>query len=183
MSNLQKYHVSENLYNPYTVEKGRLDSGEVTGSTDVTIDNTTHNSITFSVTLQYRGVITDYIPIPNNVTRLMFSFVKSGVNTGVKAAFYDDEKTWLSDVDGSITSTTMGFTPPTNSVYMRLVITTQTTGSATISNMMLNYGSVAKPFEPYSDDVWHDLAPTRYENGVFVDTADNPEKYQNGSWS
>ena len=30
---------------------------------------------------------------------------------------------------------------------------------------------------------WTDLAPKRYENGAFVDTVDNPEKYQNGSWS
>lgn len=31
--------------------------------------------------------------------------------------------------------------------------------------------------------VWNDLQPKIYENGAFVDTTNNPKKYNNGSWS
>ena len=31
--------------------------------------------------------------------------------------------------------------------------------------------------------VWNDLQPKIYENGAFVDTTNNPQKYSGGSWS
>ena len=52
----------------------------------------------------------------------------------------------------------------------------------TISDLMLNSGNSALPFEPYNTEVWHDLTPKQYINEAFVDNSNVPQIYSGGSW-
>jgi hypothetical protein len=47
---------------------------------------------------------------------------------------------------------------------------------------MLNTGSTSLIYEPYSTDVWHDLAPQRYTSSTWVDSTKAPRRYQNSTW-
>lgn len=157
MSNLQKYHVSKNLFDA-TWESG-------------SIGNTGGN---FSDTNAIRTV--EYIECE---AEKLYSFSPELDVTETWVNYYDNNGglSRYKIIDGT-------FTTPQGCTRLRFRLSKTDIGVAPILQplSMLNVGTPL-PYEPYSADVWHDLAPKRYENGTFVDTTDNPEKYQNGSWS
>lgn len=48
--------------------------------------------------------------------------------------------------------------------------------------VMLNLGSTALPYEPYSTDVWHEIPLKVYDSSGDTWTESTAKKYSNGSW-
>lgn len=140
-----------NSFNTSTVEKGRIDNGVVGYASNTTELTITGNTIEFTTNYNYRGVCSGFIEIPDGVTDIAFSgkFIgRSGI--GKKIVFYDTSKTWMnSDVIVGIDVPSITTSVPSGAKYVRLSFTAQTSGTASISNLMLNSGTAAKPYEPY----------------------------------
>lgn len=140
-----------NLFDISTVEKGRIDGGVVgyaSATTDLTI---TGNKIEFTTAAKYRGVCVGFIEIPNGAESISFyGTFRGGNGIGKKLVFYDAQKMWLNadvvfgSLDGSGTTTI-----PNGAKFIRMSYTAQESGTASISNFMLNTGSTALPYEPY----------------------------------
>ena len=47
---------------------------------------------------------------------------------------------------------------------------------------MIRVPTAPAVFEPYGD-IWHNATPKIYTNSTWADTANNPKKYLNGSWT
>lgn len=172
MSNLQKYHVSKQLFdkdNPDIVEY---------------YTNSTTGVYTYSQNT--RSVI---ISCQSNTT---YSATKSVQGTAPRFS--------LSCYDNYPQENDIATAKVVNNDAMQLTLTTTANSQYLVlffyylnppnvseiqqimDTLMINEGQPL-PYEPYSIDVWHDIAPKRYENGAFVDTVNNPEKYSGGSWS
>ena len=177
MSNLQKYHVSKNLFN-------------INGETDTTSPYITiinNNGIKFEnvpsgnyVRITYSAeYAADTYYISCVASGAHYSAIRLFSNSSFTGATYNSYYGgYFRDfaMDGFSTSLTFD-----NDFKLGFIANAEGGATFTISDIMLS--TTEADYEPYSTDVWHDLAPKRYENGAFVDTADNPEKYQNGSWS
>ena len=157
MSNLQKYHVSKNLF-----------------------DGSLFNGI-------YRDADFNIMPDSSNVYKCCKIYLDAGTYTmsfakAVRIVRLIINETYTENVAENVTNYTFTVN---NDSYFGITFRDETSSSTVWDNspIMLNTGSTALPYEPYSTDVWHDLAPKRYENNAFVDTTNNPEKYSNGSWS
>jgi len=143
---------TENLFDISTVEKGRIDNGEVgykSQTSSLTIEGGT---IYFTTTLIYRGVCSGFFEIPEGTETITFDFIRNKA-LEVKFIFYDGTKTWL---DQDCVPTLSNIPPATANVpigakYVRLSFTGQISGgdSYTMSNLILNLGSTALPYEPY----------------------------------
>ena len=140
-----------NLFDISTVEKGRIDNGVIGYASNATNLTVTGNTIEFTTNENYRGVGSGFIEIPDGVTDITFSgkFI-GGSGIGKKIVFYDVSKTWMnSDVTVGITVSSRTTSVPSGAKYVRLTFSAQTSGTASISNLMLNSGSTALPYEPY----------------------------------
>ena len=143
---------SKNLFDISTVEKGRIDNGEV-GYTSQTSSLTIEGgTVSFTTTAVYRGVCSGFFEIPDETETITFNFITNEA-LGVKFVFYDSIKTWLNQ---DYTPTLQDIPPataniPSGAKYVRLSFTGQITGgySYTMSNIMLNTGSTPLPYEPY----------------------------------
>lgn len=169
--NLQKYHVSKNLFDLsayYSVDSG------------VTNMTVTNNEMSYTTTETYRAIRYQF-PFPYYSEYTIY-FSEESQNTALEIRRYKD-----GDIVGNVVRVLAGVT---QTLYnsedydeIRIYISNGTyVGDCKIINIMLNTGSTALPYEPYSADVWHDLAPQQYINGVFVDNTNIPEKYSGGSW-
>lgn len=79
----------------------------------------------------------EYIPVSEYAGKtLTINKIATGNNPGI--AFYDSNKTYISGLR------TLTFTVPTNAVYMRFC------EDVTETDIMLNYGTTALPYRPYS---------------------------------
>lgn len=87
--------------------------------------------------------ITDYIEIDEN-TNYIYSGITNSWSTTAGTCFYDNNKTFIS----SIGSNTYSFTTPSNAKYMRISL-----NSETPTNIMLNKGTTALPFEKYTGGI------------------------------
>lgn len=87
-------------------------------------------------------IVSNYIPVAPN-TQYTFT-PNSTAGVGGKHAYYTDEKVFIS-VIGSGQQT---FTTPENCYYMRFSYRVAS------SNIMLNTGSTAEPYEPYTNTVY-----------------------------
>ena len=102
--------------------------------------------------------ISDYIGVKGGT-----AYILSGVtNAGTVAyhCFYDKDKNFIS----SVISTTQNFTTPSNAVYVRLSMRTETPDA-----VQLEYGNTATAYEPYnpnSHTYTIDLDGTRYGGKV-----------------
>ena len=143
---------TRNLFDVSTIEKGRIDNGEVgyaSYTSSLTIEGGT---VSFTTTATYRGVCSGFFEIPEGTETLTFNFIRNEA-LGAKFVFYDNTKTWLNQ---DYSPSTWVIPPATANVpsgakYVRLSFTGQITGgySYTMSNLMLNTGSTSKPYEPY----------------------------------
>ena len=166
MSNLQKYHVSKNI-SPIK---------------DFTNTITDTKSILSVVIRLYNGA-TSLGEKAYNITTTGIQSINSVVVTSTPITRiyikHNGSRTDISilDINVDFPNGQFWFTADYISINPTVV------GGIQLTNIMLNRGTSALPYDPYSADVWHDLAPKRYENGAFVDTSNNPEKYSGGSWS
>lgn len=141
-----------NLFDVSTVEKGRIDNGEVgyvSQTSSLTIEGGTVN---FRTTVAYRGVCSGFFEIPEGTETITFNFIRNEA-LGVKFVFYDNNKVWL---EQDYVPTLQDIPPasasiPTGAKYVRLSFTGQISGgySYTMTNLMLNTGSTPLPYEPY----------------------------------
>lgn len=141
----------KNLFDVSTVEKGRIDNGDVgytSQTSSLTIEGAT---VSFTTTATYRGVCSGFFEIPET-GNLWFNFT-TNKTLGVKFVFYDSSKTWLNaDYIHTLTDPFPAMaTIPTGAKYVRMSFTGQITGGSdyTMSDIMLNLGSTALPYEPY----------------------------------
>lgn len=160
MSNLQKYHVSKNLFN------ATIEQGSITQSEDIEANNRIR-------TKEFIDIDSDYITLSWN----------SEQNTETYIMMYDANEGYVRGEGWS----TSPVTKPIPSNVKKIRIIWRYTSQADIlpsavNSVMAVSGQTALPYEPYSADVWHDLAPQQYINGEFVDNANIPEKYSGGSW-
>lgn len=163
MSNLKKYHVSKNLMSGI-LEQGSFNSG--TGEPNDLSTRVRTTAVTLSAG-QYR-------------------INAGGAAQSVVMYVYETDNTFLpneSVISWVNIPTTMTVTGDRNVRFaFRKNDNTNITPSE-VNNVMLNAGTETLPYEPYSADVWHDLQPKIYASGTWTDSAGNPKKYSNGSWS
>lgn len=157
MSNLQKYHVSKNLFD------GTLYGGAWAPNFVINTDGINPDIYKSLKIYLKAGAYTVSFARHVNIVRRLFD---GGYNQDTLADI--SELTFTISNDG----------------YIGISFRATATPAINWDNspIMVNIGSTALPYEPYTTDVWHDLAPQQYINGVFVDNANIPEKYSGGLW-
>ena len=85
--------------------------------------------------------------------------------------------TLINRVAGNLSGTSINTTNATN-LRLCFYINNESIDKSNLSNLMLNEGSTAKPYQPYYD--WLAVPYKRYVNGEWVEY--NDQKYHNGSW-
>lgn len=142
---------TENLVDISTAEKGRIDNGKVGYASATTALSVSDGTISFTTNANYRGVCCGFVEIPTGAERLTLRGTFTGEDgIGTKFVFYDSQKTWLNaDVIKSATQSSSTAPIPVSAKYVRLSFTTQGASGYTISNLMLNLGSTALPYEPF----------------------------------
>ena len=137
---------TNNLFNSASVSAGRINqtTGNIEYSSDTTIHDISINSISFSTSATWRGFVTDFIQTSNRLAVAIGSFVGSDGSTFNAYQYaYAQDKSFL----GFIAA---GSNAPEGTQYIRVsfqcnVIVT----NAVVTNIMLNTGSTALPYEPY----------------------------------
>lgn len=171
MSNLNKYHVSKNLFDKdnTTIYNAYF---SIDSESSIWITNADSRSVKIPCepNTQYTLSISSAIPIFRICASSTANIEPSGGGVRVRT------------IIRSVNIAECTFTTSANDACLLFQ------GSASAVNewfnsLMLNTGNSALPYEPYSTDIWHDLAPQQYINGEFVDNANIPEKYSGGSWS
>ena len=127
--NANRYHVSKNLFDKSTAVAG------------YGVDNNS-GGLFRSTALS----ASDYINISGE-SYIRATYITSGV-ANQYGAFYDNNKTYISGYSGYSNAIAV----PQNAVYTRITARTEY-----IDELMLNTGSEALPYEPYSSEVWHDI--------------------------
>lgn len=162
MANLKIKHISKNLLDWATVQ----DNYGINNSGDVISQNGRIATVTPINVENIDSVFVSWTSNDNSM-RYIYAIFSNGVLVERVANKYVNSTVDVSAAD---------------SMYICFYSAVNITKND-ITNVMINSGTTGQPYEPYSADIWHDLAPKRYENDAFVDTVDNPEKYSNGSWS
>lgn len=139
--NFKKFHESKNLLDRSTEQTGYFvkSDGTLQGSSPT-------------------WIASDYVEIEEN-TEYTFT-PNSTAGNAAKHCFYNENKQPL--VSAVIDSGQQTFTTPTGAKYVRFSYRTSS------SNVMLNLGSTALPYEPYSSQVWHDIP--HYIHNTSTDT-------------
>ncbi len=131
----------KNLLDLSTFVKGRVDNGVIGYANDTTSFSYTDDSITYTTVANYRGVVSDFIPVKPNTPYI--SSASSYGSSGMYRDYYDSSKNWISR------STDNPQVTPSNCAYMRVNLQYSSTGTTTVSRPMLEEGSTATTFEPY----------------------------------
>lgn len=138
---------TSNLWNGATIEAGRLDNGVVGYKSDTTNITFSDDILSFTTTANYRGVVSDLMPIDNE---MRISYTLSSLMTK-KVAWYAADTTFLSQTVYSTSDYRSGMllSPPENAKFFRISFEPPTAGTYTIAYPKLNTGSTALPYEPY----------------------------------
>ena len=153
MSNLKKYHVSKNLF-------------------DEIYPNLSTNIQYLPINVG-SGQFTSSTTTPIQGTSASLWIMSGNVSSGAALSnnLYKGQNRTVTAIDGYITI-----------AYRKTVAAGSPEINPSDYDTMINSGSTALSYEPYSADVWHDLAPEQYVSGEFITNANIPEKYQNGTW-
>ena len=130
---------SKNLFNPYTVIKGRQDNGVVgyeNGTSDLYVSN---NTIYLTTNTTWRGFTSDFIEVSSRDYHIN---VTSQSGMSVQCSQYDANKQFIK-------KTTLNTQLEENCKYIRFTFTFENAGEYQVSNIMLNVGSTTLPYEPY----------------------------------
>lgn len=162
--NFKKYHVSKNLFDiSQVVTNARvINQGS---SLKVMIPSTSTG-----VTAAAPNTLQDYCPTLNIGDEVTLSFETTGSTKYIY--LLGENITWSSGQSKTITDTML------SSVIIWYASGADT--EAVISNIMLNAGSTALPYDPYSSEVWHDLT-----DHIMSTTWQDGSTYSRsgGSWS
>lgn len=139
--------ITNNLWNGATIEAGRLDNGDVGYKSDTTNITFSDDILSFTTTANYRGVVSDLMPIDNE---MRISYTLSSLMTK-KVAWYAADTTFLSQTTYTTSDYRSGMllSPPENAKYFRISFEPPTAGTYTIAYPKLNEGPTALPYEPY----------------------------------
>lgn len=162
MADLKIKHISKNLLDWATVQEnyGINTSGDL---------------------VSQNGRIATVTPINvDNIDNVFVSWVSSDANIRYIYAIFSNG-VLVERVANKYANSTVNVSAA-DSMYICFYSVTNITKND-ITNAMINSGTSGQPYEPYSTDVWHDLAPKIYKNGAFADTTNNPQKYSGGAWS
>ena len=136
----------KNLFDKSTFVKGRLDDGVIGYASDTTSMEITDSGVTFTTIANYRGVVGGLIRVKPS-TSYYFNFTYSGSITLTKSVdFYDFEGNWLN----RLSPFSFSFTTPNNCGYIRIAFQLHTSGTATISNIFVNYPSTEHAYASYN---------------------------------
>ena len=130
---------SDNMFNPYTVIKGRQDNGVVgyqNGTTDLYVAN---NTIYLTTNTTWRGFTSDYIAVSSRDYHIS---IPSQSGMSVSCSQYDENKQFIKKA-------TLNTQLEENCKYIRFTITFENIGEYQVSNIMLNEGTEALPYEQY----------------------------------
>lgn len=111
------------------------------------------DSVTYQADVAWRGFYTDYIQVSGSEKLTITPNMSSTISWACNC--YDTNDNFLGKATSTSTSTTRIFTLLQGTVKIRISITSSEL-LYTITNPMLNTGSSALPYEPYSSEVWHD---------------------------
>jgi hypothetical protein len=156
---------SRNLLNYNTFIKGRINgtTGQIEHADKVTNFSTTKNTISFTAAQAWNnGVTSDFIPFKTG------TYVVKGVVTGVRSSIYVDYYDAKRNRIGRYSNTNMPFDPGvtasyvlnlsnSNASYIRVHFEASVAGDVTITDLQLEKGATATPYEPY------------VEKGIYVD--------------
>lgn len=130
---------SDNLFNPYTVIKGRQDNGVVgyeNGTTDLYVAD---NTIYLTTNTTWRGFTSDYIAVSSRDYHIS---IPSQSGMSVSCSQYDENKQFIKKA-------TLNTQLEENCKYIRFTITFENVGEYQVSNIMLNEGTESLPYESY----------------------------------
>lgn len=130
---------------------GRLDNGVIGYTGDSSIDSydAITGSITYTTTKNWRGIVSDFIPIDSSKTYV--GQYKTGAKYNID--YYDKDKKWIQRakaynwVDGDISYCVP--TIPSNTTYVVINAQASTTGTFSYSNMQFIESSTKQEFVPY----------------------------------
>ena len=130
---------TNNLFNPYNVIKGRQDNGVVgyeSGTSDLYVSN---NTIYLTTNTTWRGFTSDFIEVSSRDYHIN---VPSQSGMSVSCSQYDANKQFIKKA-------TLNTQLEENCKYIRFTFTFENAGEYQVSNIMLNEGTTALPYEPY----------------------------------
>ena len=136
-----------NHFNAEKVVAGRLDNGVIGYVSDTSNVHYSNNVLSFTTSKAYRGVTSDLIPI-NDAMRISYTLSSEMIK---KVAWYASDKSFISQTEHNSWTYNKGMilTPIENAKYFRISFEPNAAGDFTITNVMLNDGETALPYEPY----------------------------------
>lgn len=135
----------KNLFNLNGMVKGRVDNGVVgyeSGTSNLSVSGDT---ISFTTTATYRGVVSGLIPVKPSTT---YSFTATTTANSRYVDYYDNTGAWISRATG-ISGIDFVVTTPANCYGLRISFMLNSAGTATITKPQLELGSTATAYEPY----------------------------------
>lgn len=128
------------------VEKGRIDNGNVGYRDNTTNLEVTNTDITFTTNANYRGVVSDFMPIEimqtiNNYVYLLMGNKKAFLTNGaIQISFYDENKNYISSNSGyALNDTTQRYIITNNMKYARIWFCLNQQGTITLEKVSFGY--------------------------------------------
>lgn len=140
-----------NLLDVSKFVSGRLDNGVIGYTGDSSIDSydATTGSITYTTTKNWRGIVSDFIPIDSSKTYV--GQYKNGTHYNID--YYDSDQHWIQRATGyNWTDGDTSYcvpTIPSNTAYLVINAQASTTGTFSYSNMQFIESNTEQEFIPY----------------------------------
>lgn len=132
---------NKNLLDYSTIVKGRLDNGVLSGGSYVTTYEYTDNSFTFTTSMNWYGVVSDWITVDGGMAYYFKYNTDKETNTiPIIISEYDDNKAFIRE---DSTYSSRSFTMSSNCSYIRIWFTLPNKGTITYSNVSVTKGSTA----------------------------------------
>lgn len=153
---VEKYRAglkNNNLCDINAITGGRVDNGVIGYKQDTNVLYF-GNSLTFTTTSRYRGIVSDYIKVAPNTTYNL-SFIGSNY-TQIEVFCYTSSKTYISKVATRYDNVfNFNFKTTANCEYILFAIQNANQGTYALSNVQIEEGSTATPYVPYGTPKKH----------------------------
>ena len=115
----------------------------------ITSYNVSNSGITIKTLANAYGLGFSLKVEANKVYKLSYS-TSASTNQSTRVSFYSSDGTWLSQIISTSTNNYIDITTPNNCDFMVIIFTPPENTEITYSNIMLNEGTTALPYEPYN---------------------------------
>jgi hypothetical protein len=137
------------------IVKGRLDNGVIGYESNTTALTYTDNSISFTTNTNYRGIVSDFIPIETS-DFIFFTWGSATTTPTCAINYYDENKNYISANSGyQLTNALRYSNAVANAKYIRLYISLNTAGTQTITYPQVRFDSDIPEYEPYGTNTWY----------------------------